>query len=97
MLPEIGGILDYVWEITDNNQDADQLLLYKDLIILIKELPPAYHTVFNLYVIDGYNHYEIADLLKISVGTSKSGLSRARTLLQKSIKKIEQESYAESR
>ena len=65
MLPEIGGILDYVWEITDNNQDADQLLLYKDLIILIKELPPAYHTVFNLYVIDGYNHYEIADLLKL--------------------------------
>lgn len=97
MLPEIGGIPDYLWEITDKNQDADQLLLYKDLIILIKELPPAYRTVFNLYVIDGYNHYEIADLLKISVGTSKSGLSRARALLQKSIKKMEEENYAQSR
>jgi RNA polymerase sigma-70 factor (ECF subfamily) len=42
-----------------------------------------------MYVIDGYNHIEIGDILKISVGTSKSSLSRARTLLQKSLKKIE--------
>ena len=97
MAPEIGGIPEYVWEITDNRQDADQLLLYKDLIILVKELPPVYRAVFNLYVIDGYNHYEIADLLKIPVGTSKSGLSRARILLQKSIKKTEEGNYAESR
>lgn len=97
MVPEIGGIPGYVWEITDNRQDADQLLLYKDLIILVKELPPVYRAIFNLYVIDGYNHYEIADLLKIPVGTSKSGLSRARALLQKSIRKTEEANYAESR
>lgn len=89
MLPEIGGIPDYVWEIADNSQDADQLLLYKDLILLIKELPPSCRTVFNLYVIDGYTHSEIADLLNIAVGTSKSSLSKARILLQKSIIKME--------
>jgi RNA polymerase sigma factor (sigma-70 family) len=88
-LPEIGGIPDHVWEITDNNQDADQLLLYKDLIVLIKELPPMYRVVFNLYVIDGYSHSEIADMFRISVGTSKSNLSRARAFLQNSIKKME--------
>ncbi len=92
MLPEIGGIPDYVWEITGKEQDADQRLLYKDLIILIKELPAHYRIIFNMYIIDGYNHFEIADLLKISVGTSKSGLSRARAILQKNIKKTEQES-----
>ena len=90
MLPEIGGIPEYVWEISDKNQDADQLLLYKDLIILIKELPPAYRVVFNLYVIDGYTHLEIADMLNMSTGTSKSNLSRARMLLQKVIKKTEE-------
>jgi RNA polymerase sigma factor (sigma-70 family) len=90
MLPEIGGIPENVWDIKDNSQDADQLLLYKDLIILIKELPPAYRVVFNLYVIDGYTHSEIADMIKISVGTSKSSLSRARAILQKNIKKMEE-------
>ena len=89
MLPEIGGIPDDVWERTDNNHDADKILLYNDLISLIKQLPPAYRIVFNLYVIDGYNHSEIADLLGMSIGTSKSSLSRARMLLQKSIKKME--------
>ena len=90
MLPEIGGIPEHVWDIPDNSQDADQLLLYKDLIILVKELPPAYRAVFNLYVIDGYTHSEIADMLNIAVGTSKSNLSKARILLQKSIKKMEE-------
>lgn len=90
MLPEIGGIPEHVWEIADNSQDADQLLLYKDLVILIKELPPAYRAVFNLYIIDGYTHSEVADLMKIAIGTSKSNLSKARVLLQKSIKKMEE-------
>jgi RNA polymerase sigma-70 factor (ECF subfamily) len=89
MLPEIGGIPESVWENTDNNHDADQLLLYKDLIILIKELPPAYRAVFNLYIIDGYTHSEIADIMKIPIGTSKSNLSRARMILQTSIRKME--------
>ena len=89
MTPEIGGIPEYVWEVPDNSQRADQLSLYKDLIIIIKRLPPQYRIVFNMYVIDGYSHYEIADALQFSVGTSKSTLSRARVLLQKFIKQEE--------
>lgn len=91
MTPEIGGIPEHVWEIPENAENGEQLLLYKDLIVLIKELTPQYRTIFNLHVIDGYNHYEIADMLNIPVGTSKSCLSRARTLLQQKIKKTEEE------
>jgi RNA polymerase sigma factor (sigma-70 family) len=57
----------------------------KDLIRLIQTLPPAYRMVFNLYVFEGLKHREIAILLHISEGTSKSNLSDARTLLRKSL------------
>jgi len=97
MLPEIGGIPEHVWGSTSKNDNADQNLLYKQIIILIKELPPSYRIVFNMYVIDGFNHLEIADILKIPVGTSKSNLSRARALLQLTIKKLEEQDYAISK
>jgi RNA polymerase sigma-70 factor (ECF subfamily) len=58
-------------------------LYIKKLIALIRKLSPAYKLVFNLYVIDGYTHQEIANMLGISVGTSKSNLSKARAFLQK--------------
>lgn len=61
--------------------DAESLL---DQILL---LPAGYRTVFNLFVIEGLDHPEIADLLQISVGTSKSQLSKARQLLQRNIQK----------
>lgn len=89
MMPEIGGIPDHVWDFSSKDHDADQLLLYKDIIVLIKSLPPQYRIIFNMYVIDGYNHLEIADIMKIPVGTSKSCLSRARAILQKGIQKLE--------
>ena len=82
-------IPEHVWGLSDKTYNADQTLLYNDLIVLIKRLPYAYRMVFNLYVIDGYTHKEIASLLNMSVGTSKSTLSRARVLLQKSIKNVE--------
>jgi RNA polymerase sigma-70 factor (ECF subfamily) len=66
-------------------EEADSKLLYKELISYLKQLSPAYQKVFNLYVIDGYNHAEIAELLSISVGTSKSNLARARQILQKNL------------
>ncbi len=91
MTPEIGGIPDYVWNIEDKAQNAEQKLLYKELIVFIKELSPQYRAVFNLYVVDGYNHIEIADILGIPVGTSKSCLSRARNILEQKIKKYEDE------
>jgi RNA polymerase sigma factor (sigma-70 family) len=55
------------------------------LIELIDALPLGYKTVFNLFAIEGYNHQEIAVMLQISEGTSKSQLSKARSLLQKQI------------
>ena len=57
-----------------------------DLMDLIQELSPQYRVVFNLYAIEGYTHKEIAERLEISVGTSKSNLSRARGILQNKIK-----------
>ncbi len=62
-------------------------LSYEDLLQLVQQLTPAYRTVFNLYAIDGYKHEEIAKTLGISVGASKSNLSRARQLLKGMIKK----------
>jgi RNA polymerase sigma-70 factor (ECF subfamily) len=53
-----------------------------DLLHVIHELPEGYRLVFNLYVIEGYNHKEIAEMLNISENTSKSQLSRARVALQ---------------
>ncbi len=52
---------------------------------IIQELPERYRLVFNLFAVDDYSHKEIANLLKISVGTSKSNLSRARNILKQKI------------
>ena len=90
-LPEIGDISDSTWAQEDKSQSADQVLLYKELVKQIKKLPPSYRTVFNLYVIDGLAHQEIANLLGISVGTSKSNLSKARVILQKIVKNNDRE------
>jgi RNA polymerase sigma factor (sigma-70 family) len=94
MSPEIGGIPDYVWGFTMRDNDADQQLMYRQLISLVKELPPAYRIVFNMYEIDGFNHPEIAEMLQIPVGTSKSNLSRAKTILQAKIRRSEEINYA---
>lgn len=63
------------------------------LLSLINELSPKYQLVFNLYVLDGYSHQEISDLLNISTGTSKSNLFRARKLLQNKINNSKINSY----
>jgi RNA polymerase sigma factor (sigma-70 family) len=60
-------------------------LAQKDILKIIQELSPGYKTVFNLYVIEGYSHKEIGELLGISEGTSKSQLARAKSILQKKI------------
>jgi RNA polymerase sigma-70 factor (ECF subfamily) len=57
-----------------------------DLIKLVQSLPPRYRMVFNMYAIEGYTHKEIAESMGITVGTSKSNLSRARDILQKKVK-----------
>jgi len=91
LTPEIGGIPDDVWDTTDKAYDADQVMLFNDLIALVKQLPPQYRIVFNLYVIDGYTHSDIAAMLHMTVSNSKSTLLRARTLLQNSVRKMEAE------
>lgn len=63
-----------------------QSLNYKELMKLVMELPTGFRTVFNLYVIEGYSHKEIADMLGISETTSRTQLSRARIWLQNRIK-----------
>jgi RNA polymerase sigma factor (sigma-70 family) len=63
-------------------------LTCQELVALIQTLSPKYRMVFNLYAIEGYNHKEISETLGISVGTSKSNLSRARAILQKKVKNI---------
>jgi RNA polymerase sigma factor (sigma-70 family) len=67
--------------------DAVDTLSHKQLIRLIQTLPEGYRLVFNLYVIEGYSHREIAKHMGISENTSKSQLSRARKVLQKKIVK----------
>ncbi|GAB2853491.1 RNA polymerase sigma factor [Hymenobacter ruber] len=57
-------------------------LSYDELLALVQRLPPAYRAVFNLNVIDGFGHEEIAEQLHISVGTSKSNLFKARAHLR---------------
>jgi RNA polymerase sigma factor (sigma-70 family) len=57
-------------------------LAEQDIIGLIQKLSPGYRTVFNMYVVEGYTHREISELLGISEGTSKSQLSRAKLILQ---------------
>jgi RNA polymerase sigma-70 factor (ECF subfamily) len=59
----------------------------KDIINLVQQLSPGYRTVFNLYVVEGYTHRQIAEMLGISEGTSKSQLSRAKIILQDMVKK----------
>lgn len=67
-------------------EDSESILShlhYEELIKLVQKLSYAYRTVFNLFAIDGYSHEEIAEMLSISIGTSKSNLFKARENLKK--------------
>ena len=54
-------------------------------MVIIQELPDRYRLVFNLYVLDGYSHQDIAAMLDITTGTTKSNLARARIILKEKI------------
>lgn len=69
---------------------ADSKLEAEQLLFLIDELPMGYRTVFNLYVMEGYSHKEIGDLLQITEGASKSQLSRAKAQLKSRILTLEE-------
>ena len=72
-------------KIDDDADNHSATLPLPFLLGVIQELPERYRLVFNLYVLDGHTHKEIAELLGISDGTSKSNLARARQLLQQKI------------
>ncbi|MGC4232493.1 MAG: RNA polymerase sigma factor [Niabella sp.] len=86
-LPVAGDNLpeDSKWENPVSN------LAYEDLVKLIQRLTPSYRNVFNLYVIEGYKHEEISNMLGISTGASKSNLLKARKSLRKMLEKIYEE------
>lgn len=70
-------------KLPDRSENGLDVLSYKEIIHAIKLLSPAYRTVFNLFVIEGLSHEEISKKLGISVGASKSNLSKARDNLRK--------------
>lgn len=72
-----------VYHVTAREDDALDKISYEEIIRSVQLLSPGYRTVFNLFVIEGWSHDEIADHLGISTGTSKSNLSKARRQLQK--------------
>lgn len=82
------GVFDLVNEhhIEDESIEIDEEAVSIDFLLkIIQELPNRYRLVFNLYVLDDYSHKEIAEMLNISTGTSKSNLARARMILKEKI------------
>ncbi len=71
--------------VEDIEPTAMDMLAEKDIIQLIQQLSPGYRQVFNMYVVEGYTHKEIGEILGISEGTSKSQLARAKVILQKMV------------
>ncbi len=67
---------------------AAERLAERDILNLLDALPTGYRTVFNLYVVEGYKHREIAELLEISINTSKSQLILAKKRLREQLEKL---------
>jgi RNA polymerase sigma factor (sigma-70 family) len=74
-----------VFDTVNFSDDVIAKISADDLMKLIQQLPPRYRLVFNLYVIEGFSHQEIAEQMLITQGTSKSNLSRAREILKKKV------------
>ena len=71
----------------ETDEDLFSQFRLKALLNMVQQLPPGYRMIFNLYVIEGFSHQEIAESIGISVGTSKSQLSRAKATLKKLLEK----------
>jgi RNA polymerase sigma-70 factor (ECF subfamily) len=75
-------------QLTSSSIEGLEKLSQNELLKMIQQLPNGYRTIVNLYLVEEYNHKQIAEMLGISEGTSKSQLSRAKTILQRSITEI---------
>lgn len=71
-----------------NDYEVLSNMTHNEILVLIRELPCGYQTVFNLNTIEGYSHKEISEIMNISVNTSKSQLSRAKHSLRKKIESL---------
>ncbi|MFD2515562.1 RNA polymerase sigma factor [Pontibacter locisalis] len=82
--------LDYsaVEEKTPTDEDIISSLSGQELLEVINQLPDGYKLIFNLYVVEGYNHREIAEMLNIAEGTSKSQLAKAKSHLKRKLQKL---------
>jgi RNA polymerase sigma-70 factor (ECF subfamily) len=74
--------IDEAFQLSTNEADAISQCTEQEILAAIQQLTPAYRTVFNLYVLEGYSHKEIADQLDITESTSRSNLVKARAKLQ---------------
>jgi RNA polymerase sigma-70 factor (ECF subfamily) len=77
----------YPVDVREKSHAVDELLFEKDILVLLEKLPTGYRTIFNLYVVEGYKHREIADKLGISINTSKSQLILAKKRMSELLKK----------
>lgn len=74
--------LDQAYNVSSQDADALSQCTEKEILKAVQQLSPAYRAVFNLYVIEGYSHKEIADILEITESTSRSNLVKARMKLK---------------
>ncbi|MDR0954426.1 MAG: sigma-70 family RNA polymerase sigma factor [Rikenellaceae bacterium] len=81
--------VDEMYDLRHDGASALEAMSAQELVETIGQMPDGYRTVLNLYAVEGYSHKEIAELLHISEATSRSQYSRARTFLQKNLKKME--------
>ena len=77
--PELGGVLEH---------GVLEQMSSREILDLVAQLPPGLRSVFNLFVLDGYSHAEVSGLLGITEQSSRSQVSRARSILQEKIKKM---------
>ena len=85
----VAEINDHHFNVTEESANSIDKLGYKEILAIIQKLSPVYRTVFNLYVMDGFKHEEIANQLNISIGASKSNLAKARANIQKMLKETD--------
>jgi len=74
--------IETAFDISSNDADAISQCSEKEILAAVQQLSPAYRAVFNLYIIEGYSHREIAEQLEITESTSRSNLVKARTKLK---------------
>ncbi len=79
---------DITFNVFPNDNEVIAMMSHEELLALIRQLPHGYKTVFNLNTIEGYTHKEISEMMNISINTSKSQLSRAKSSLRKKLESV---------